>query len=287
MQKNCTMRNSRNNKSSEKGKRNFDSPPPKKYGRKNFKSKSFSEKPKTQKSDDGSMRLNQFLAHAGICSRREADKLIEAGVVQVNGKGITQMGYRVQETDIVKFNGSTIKSDTKRYLLLNKARNYSTRIDDFGKKTSVFELIKGACKENLLPVGKLDKNHSGLLLFTNDDKLSRKLSHPEHEMKKIYHISLDKTLKSIDLKKIKDTLKIDDSLVPVDSISYVMDKEKTEIGLEIKSGKKQIAKKIFEHLGYRVLKLDLVFFGGLTKKNLSRKEYRFLTTEEVNLLKRL
>ena len=183
------MRNRKNNpQSSESRKENNNSDAPRKYGRKNFRPKS--DATKRRKSDDGSMRLNQYLAHAGICSRREADQLIEAGVVAVNGKAVTQMGYRVQESDIVKFNGRTLKTDKKRYLLLNKPRNYSCRLDDFGKKDSVFELIKGSCKEKILPIGKLNKNHSGLLIFTNDEKMSAKISHPKHEVKKIYHLSL-------------------------------------------------------------------------------------------------
>ena len=280
----------RNNKTRQKSsgmdRRNFDSKVPKKYGRNKFRSSSNSKKP-TKRIDDGSMRLNQFLAHAGICSRREADKLIEAGVVKVNGESITQMGYRVQETDIVKFNGRTLKSDKKRYLLLNKPRNYSSRLDDFGKKDSVFELIKGLSKEKILPVGRLNKNTSGLLLFTNDEKLSSKLSHPKHEIKKIYHISLNKVLQSLDLKKIKDGLIIDGEKVVVDTISYVLDKEKTEVGVELKSNKRNIISKIFDHLNYKVVRLDLVFFGGLTKKDIPRKKSRFLSDEEINLLKRL
>ena len=281
------MRNNKTRqKSSGKDRRNFDSTAPKKYGRNKFRSSSNSKKP-TKRIDDGSMRLNQFLAHAGICSRREADKLIEAGVVKVNGESITQMGYRVQETDIVKFNGRTLKSDKKRYLLLNKPRNYSSRLDDFGKKDSVFELIKGISKEKILPVGRLNKNTSGLLLFTNDEKLSSKLSHPKYEIKKIYHISLNKVLKSLDLKKIKDGLIIDGEKVVVDTISYVLDKEKTEVGVELKSNKRNIISKIFDHLNYKVVRLDLVFFGGLTKKDIPRKKSRFLSDEEINLLKRL
>ena len=279
------MRNRKTSKkSTHKNRRNFDSAT-KKYGRKKFRI-SNSKNPRNRV-DDGSMRLNQFLAHAGICSRREADKLIEAGVVKVNGESITQMGYRVQETDTVKFNGRTLKSDKKRYLLLNKPRNYSSRLDNFGKKDSVFELIKGATKEKILPVGRLNKNTSGLLLFTNDEKLSSKLSHPKHKIKKIYHISLNKVLQSLDLKKIKDGLIIDNEKIVVDSISYVLDKEKTEVGLELKSNKRNIITKIFNHLNYKVLRLDLVFFGGLTKKDIPRKKSRFLSEEEINLLKRL
>jgi len=280
------MRNRKNNpQSSERRKENNNSDAPRKYGRKNFRPKS--DATKRRKSDDGSMRLNQYLAHAGICSRREADQLIEAGVVAVNGKSITQMGYRVQESDIVKFNGRTLKTDKKRYLLLNKPRNYSCRLDDFGKKDSVFELIKGSCKEKILPIGKLNKNHSGLLIFTNDEKMSAKISHPKHEVKKIYHISLSNPLKSLDFKKMKDGLIIDGEKIVLDSISYVQDKAKTEIGIETKSNKRNIIIKMFDSLNYNVIRLDLVFYGGLTKKDIPRKKYRFLSDEEINLLKRI
>ncbi|MBT6807890.1 MAG: rRNA pseudouridine synthase [Flavobacteriales bacterium] len=276
------MKNNRFNKSNKNK-----SSEGKKYGRNKFFSSDSNSKPKKKRIDDGSMRLNQFLAHAGICSRREGDQLIEAGVVQVNGKAVTQMGYRVMETDIVKFNGRTLKTDKKRYLLLNKSRNYSCRLDDYGKKDSVFELIKGSCKEKVLPVNKLTKTQSGLILFTNDEKLSAKLSHPKQEIKKIYHVSLSKPLKSIDFKKIKDGIIIDGERIKVDSISYVLDKEKTEIGIELKSNKRNLATKIFESLDYHVIRLDLVFLGGLTKKDIPRKKSRFLSEEEINILKRL
>ena len=280
------MRNRKNNpQSSERRKENNNLDAPRKYGRKNFRPKS--DAPKRRKSDDGSMRLNQYLAHAGICSRRKADQLIEAGVVAVNGKTITQMGYRVQESDVVKFNGRTLKTDKKRYLLLNKPRNYSCRLDDFGKKDSVFELIKGSCKEKVLPIGKLNKNHSGLLIFTNDEKMSAKLSHPKHEVKKIYHVSLSNPLKSLDFKKMKDGLVIDGDKIVLDSISYVQDKGKTEIGIETKSNKRNLIIKMFDSLDYNVIRLDLVFYGGLTKKDISRNKYRFLSDEEINLLKRI
>ena len=280
------MRNRKiNHQSSERRKENNNSDAPRKYGRKSFRPKS--DATKRRKSDDGSMRLNQYLAHAGICSRREADQLIEAGVVAINGKAITQMGYRVQESDVVKFNGRTLKTDKKRYLLLNKPRNYSCRLDDFGKKDSVFELIKGSCKEKVLPIGKLNKNHSGLLIFTNDEKMSAKLSHPKHEVKKIYHVSLSNPLKSLDFKKMKDGLIIDGDKIVLDSISYVQDKEKTEIGIETKSNKRNLIIKMFDSLNYNVIRLDLVFYGGLTKKDISRNKYRFLSDEEINLLKRI
>ena len=252
------------------------------------KKSSFRKKQNAKKRvEDGKMRLNKFIANAGICSRREADKFIEAGVVTVNGVGVTEMGHRVSSTDIVKFNGRTLKTDKKRYLLLNKPRNYSCRLDDFGKKDSVFELIKGSCKEKILPIGKLNKNHSGLLIFTNDEKMSAKLSHPKHEVKKIYHISLSNPLKSLDFKKMKDGLIIDGEKIVLDSISYVQDKGKTEIGIETKSNKRNLIIKMLDSLDYHVIRLDLVFYGGLTKKEISRKKYRFLSDEEINLLKRI
>ena len=236
---------------------------------------------------NNSYRLNQFLSRSGICSRREADLYIEAGLVQVNEKYITQMGFRVSENDIVKFNGRKLKFEKKQYILLNKPKNFSCRLDDFGKKNSVFELIKNTCKEKVLPVTKLNKNTSGLVLFTNDEKLSSKLSNPKNKFKKIFHISLNKALKSIDLKKIKDGLIIDGEKIIVDSISYVLGKEKTEIGLEIKSNIRNITYKIFNELNYKIIKLDLVFYAGLTKKDIPRKKTRFLSKNEINILKRI
>ena len=236
---------------------------------------------------NNSYRLNQFLSRSGICSRREADLYIEAGLVQVNEKYITQMGFRVSENDIVKFNGRKLKFEKKQYILLNKPKNFSCRLDDFGKKNSVFELIKKACKEKVLPVTKLNKNTSGLVLFTNDEKLSSKLSNPKNKLKKIFHISLNKALKSIDLKKIKDGLIIDGEKIIVDSISYVLGKEKTEIGLEIKSNIRNITYKIFNELNYKIIKLDIVFYAGLTKKDIPRKKTRFLSKNEINILKRI
>ena len=258
-----------------------------KYIRKKTNSTFYNSSSSQKKPTDNSIRLNRYIAHAGICSRREADKFIEAGLVTVNSNLVTQMGYRVQDTDIVKFNGRKLKSETKRYVLLNKPRNFSSRLDCYGRKNSVFELIKDSCKEKIFPIGRLNKNTSGLLIFTNDQHLLKKLTHPRNEIKKIYHITLNKQLKSIDLKKIKDGIVVDKSSLLIDSISYVKGEEKTEVGIELKSNKRNIVKTIFETLGYKIIKLDLVFFGGLTKRNIPRKRYRFLTTQEVNLLKRL
>jgi len=240
-----------------------------------------------KKQEDGLMRLNRYIARAGICSRREADKFIEAGVVKVNGKVITQMGYKLQPTDEVKFNDARLKSETSRYLLLNKPKNYSGRMDDVTKKRTVRELIVGACKEVITPIGRLGKNSTGLLLFTNDSDLAKKLSNPQKRIKEIYHLELDKNLKSIDLKKIQDGLIIGGKKTAVDLVSYINGKDKNEVGLEISMGGIKIVNLIFEQIGYKVQRIDRVFFGGLSKKDLPRKRYRFLTNEEVNLLKRI
>ncbi len=240
-----------------------------------------------KKSEDGLMRLNRYIAKAGICSRREADKFIEAGVVKVNGKVITQMGYKLQPADEVKFNDARIKSEPTRYLLLNKPKNYSGRMDDSTKKRTVRELIVGACKEIIMPIGRLGKNSTGLLLFTNDDQLTKKLSNPQKRIKEIYHLELDKKLKSIDLKKLQDGVSIHGKKAPIDSASYISGKDKNEIGLEISMGGIKMVNLIFEQIGYKVQRIDRVFYAGLSKKDLPRKRHRFLSNEEINLLKRI
>tara|TARA_B100000902_G_scaffold153568_1_gene150101 strand:+ start:17696 stop:18433 length:738 start_codon:yes stop_codon:yes gene_type:complete len=240
-----------------------------------------------KKNHDVTMRLNQFLAHAGICSRREADKLIEVGTVEVNGEIITKMGYRVKESDKVKFNGQLLKSSKKIYVLLNKPKRYSCRLDNYGKKDSIYELTKSACKEKILPVNKLAKNESGLIILTNDEQLKIKLSSPKKKFKKIYHLILNKNLNTDDFNKIKTGIIIEDEKISINSISFVTKMKKTEIGIDLNSNKKNIIEKIFSKLGYKILKLDLVYFGGLTKKNIPRKKYRLLNEEEINLLKRL
>tara|TARA_B100000749_G_scaffold246484_1_gene209405 strand:+ start:103 stop:873 length:771 start_codon:yes stop_codon:yes gene_type:complete len=240
-----------------------------------------------KKSEDGLMRLNKYIARAGICSRREADKFIEAGVVKVNGKVITQMGYKLQLADEVKFNDARIKSETTRYLLLNKPKNYSGRIDDTTKKRTVQQLITGACKEIITPIGRLGKNSTGLLLFTNDIDLIKKLTNPQKRIKEIYHLILDENLKSIDLKKLQDGITIGGKRAAIDMVSYISGKDKNEIGLEISMGGIKMVNLIFEQIGYKVQRIDRVFFAGLSKKDLPRKRYRFLSAEEVGLLKRL
>ena len=238
-------------------------------------------------SSDGLMRLNKYIAHAGICSRREADTFIEAGVVKVNGKVITEMGYKVNTTDEVRFNNSRIKSQTPRYLLLNKPKNYSGRMENSPNKKDVFGLIKGACKESILPTCRLGKNSTGLLLFTNDNLIAKKLSNPKKRVKEIYHLQLDKKLSAPDLKKIQNGLVIDGKKVMPDKISYIENKDKNEIGIEVSIGGIKGVNQIFEQLGYNVSWIDRVFFAGLTKKDLPRKKYRFLSIDEINLLKRI
>ena len=235
--------------------------------------------------NDGKIRLNKFIANSGLCSRREADKFIEAGVVSVNGIGITEMGYRISPTDKVKFNGQLLKSDVLRYVLLNKPRNYSGRINPNTKTTSVMQLIKPACKEKVLPVDKLNKKDSGLLLFTNDSSLAKKLT--KKKIKEIYQIYLDKKLSQNHLENIKKGIILNGKLIKVDAISYINGKEKTHIGIENSTGGIKLIKQLLSTLNYNIITLDRVFLGGLTKKDLPRKYYRHLTKEEINILQRL
>ena len=240
-----------------------------------------------EKRIDGKIRLNKFISNAGICSRREADKFIQAGVVSVNGIGITEMGYRVNPTDVIKFNNQTLKSETLRYVLLNKPKNYSGRIDSSTKTASVISLISSACKEQIYPIDKLTKLETGLLIFTNDTALTKKLASKNQIIKSIYQIKLDKKLTQNDLEKIRSGVFINGKTNTFDSISYIQNKEKNEIGIEHSKGGTKHIKEIFKKLNYRIIQLDRVFFGGLTKKNLPRKHYRNLSESEINILKRL
>ena len=241
---------------------------------------------KSREEDDGSMRLNKYIANAGISSRREADDLIASGVVQVNGKTITEMGYRVKPTDIIKYGGQTLKKERLIYLILNKPKDYITTADDPQKRRTVLELIAGACKERIYPVGRLDRATTGLLMFTNDGDLTKKLTHPKYGVRKIYHVELDKPLKRADMDKITEGLELEDGSIKVDEISYVANGvDKTQVGVEIHSGKNRIVRRIFEHMGYNVRKLDRVMFGSLTKKDMARGRWRFLTDAEVGMLK--
>ena len=277
-------RNNKNlNKLRKEGSKNvFNTNDDKKFKSKKPFSKRISKTP--TKSDRPGMRLNQFIAHSGISSRREADKLIKAGIVKVNDKIIVEMGFKVMPTDNVKFNNETIASKTKRYLLLNKPKDYLTTTDD-PKKKNVFELISKSCKEQLYPVGHLDRITSGLLLFTNDSELSKKLTYPKQRVKKIYHITLDKNLKAVDMNKIKNGVNVDGYIQDIETISYVQNSPKKEVGIEIHTGKNSVLKKLFTHLGYKIIGMDRVYFGGLTKKDIARGRYRFLSDKEIAMLK--
>lgn len=237
-------------------------------------------------SESSGIRLNKYIANSGMCSRREADTYIEHGSVQVNGKLVTEMGYKVQPNDVVQFDGTSISPEQKRYILLNKPKNYITTMDDDRGRKTVMELIANASKERIYPVGRLDRNTTGLLLFTNDGDLAKKLTHPKHNVRKLYHASLDKKLDLKDLEKLRGEVVIEGKKVFIDAVSYVNGEPKTEIGIEIHSGRNRIVRKIFEHVGYKVNKLDRVVFAELTKKNLPRGRWRELTNlEVVNLQK--
>ena len=249
---------------------------------------SFRKKQKEKKSSsDALIRLNKFIANAGICSRREADTFIQAGVVKVNNQVVTEMGYKVSPTDEVRFNNRRLKSQTAKYVLLNKPKNYSGRMENSPKKKDVFQLIKGACKESIFPTCRFGKNTTGLLLFTNDTLMAKKLSNPKKRVKEIFHLKLDKKLLASDLNRIQKGLIIDGKKVVPNSISYIEHKDKDEVGVEINNGGVKGLIKIFEKLGYKVTWIDRVFYAGLTKKDLPRKKYRFLTIDEINLLKRI
>jgi 23S rRNA pseudouridine2605 synthase len=235
----------------------------------------------------GEMRLNRFIANAGVCSRREADTYIAAGMVSVNGKTVTELGVKVLPTDEVRFDGTKLNAEKKVYLLLNKPKDFVTTTDDPHADKIVMDLIKDACTERVYPVGRLDRNTTGLLLFTNDGDLSKRLTHPSHTMKKVYQVSLDKPAELEHLQQIADGIELEDGPIHADAISYISNEEKNEVGIEIHSGRNRIVRRIFEHFGYRVKKLDRVMFAGLTKKNLPRGKYRFLTEKEIQFIKML
>jgi 23S rRNA pseudouridine2605 synthase len=236
--------------------------------------------------DEGMIRLNKYISNSGVCSRREADTHIMAGVVTVNGKVVTELGYKVAIDDVVKYDGATLNREKPVYLLLNKPKDYITTLDDPGNRKTVMELIVGACKERVYPVGRLDRNTTGLLLFTNDGDLAKKLTHPKYGVKKIYHVETDKPVKKSDLDKMLSGIELEDGQIVIDEASYVStSKTKKEVGVVLHSGKNRIVRRVFEHLGYEVEKLDRVFFAGLDKKRLPRGKWRILSEKEVNLLK--
>lgn len=238
----------------------------------------------TDKPDDGSMRLNRFIANAGICSRREADILIQKGLITVNGKVTIELGTIVKRTDKIIYNQQELNSEKKVYVLLNKPKDVVTTREDEHAKLTVLDLVRNACIERIYPVGRLDKNTTGVLLLTNDGDLTKRLTHPKYEHKKIYHVHLEKAVTKAHIEQIATGIKLEDGLIKADSIDYV-DGDKTQIGIEIHSGRNRIVRRIFEHLGYKVMKLDRVYFAGLTKKGLQRSHWRYLTDQEVKLLK--
>ena len=231
------------------------------------------------------IRLNKFLANAGICSRREADEFIQAGVVSVNGEVVTELGTKIKRTDEIKFHDQPVNLEKKVYVLLNKPKDCVTTSDDPQQRKTVMDLVKNVCPERIFPVGRLDCNTTGVLLLTNDGDLASKLTHPKFLKKKVYHVYLDKNVTAHDLQQIADGIELEDGEVHADAIEYASDTDKSQVGIEIHSGKNRIVRRIFEHLGYRVVKLDRVQFAGLTKKNLRRGDWRFLTEKEVEMLR--
>ncbi len=231
------------------------------------------------------IRLNKFLANAGVCSRREADEFIQAGVVTVNGEIVTELGTKVLRTDEVKFHDQPVTMEKKVYVLLNKPKDYVTTSDDPQQRKTVMDLVKNACPERIYPVGRLDRNTTGVLLLTNDGDLASKLTHPKYLKKKIYHVYLDKNVTAHDLAQIAEGIQLEDGEIKADDVQYAHPTDKKQVGIEIHSGKNRIVRRIFESLGYRVQKLDRVQFAGLTKKNLKRGDWRYLTEEEVDRLR--
>lgn len=269
-----------------------------KYGKRPFdkdkdddRAKSFVQKRRFKKIDKDlhkdTIRLNKYIANSGICSRREADELITQGLVEVNGKVVTEMGYQVQKTDRVVFDGQSITPEKPVYVLLNKPKGYiSTTKDDKARKT-VMDLVANASPYRLFPVGRLDRSTTGVILLTNDGHMTKKLTHPSFDMKKIYHVVLDRKLTNDDLAAIRDGIRLEEGVATVDQISFIEGKQKNEVGIEIHIGWNRVIRRIFQRLGYEVEALDRVMFAGLTKKNIKRGHWRILTEQEVNNLKML
>ena len=231
------------------------------------------------------IRLNKYMSNAGICSRREADNYIAKGLVKVNGSVVTELGTKIQRTDVVEYDEKIVIPERKCYVLLNKPKDCVTTSEDPGGRTTVMDLVKNACQERIYPVGRLDRNTTGVLLLTNDGELASKLTHPKFVKKKIYHVWTDKPIAEEDMQRIADGIELEDGEIHADAISYVSDTDRNQAGIEIHSGRNRIVRRIFEHLGYRVTKLDRVYFAGLTKKNLPQGRWRYLTQEEVNFLR--
>ncbi len=235
------------------------------------------------KADEG-VRLNKYISNSGICSRREADDYITAGLVSVNGVTVTELGTRVYPNDVVRFNDERIKGEAKVYIVMNKPKDFVTTMSDPHAERTVMQLLEGKCSSRVYPVGRLDKATTGVLLLTNDGELADKLTHPSFEKKKIYHVFLDKNFKGTDFNSLLDGVNLEDGFIKADGLSYI-DEDKSQVGVEIHSGRNRIVRRMFEHFGYKVKKLDRVYFAGLTKKNLRRGQWRFLTEQEIAMLK--
>ena len=273
-----------------KPKKTFKKPFIKNEGTKPFsdrKPKFYKKTKPTFSADDGSIRLNRFLANAGICSRREADKLIETGVVTINNKVVTELGTKVQPDDVVHYGGELLQSQKKQYVLLNKPKGYITTMDDPEERQTVMELVHKACKERIYPVGRLDRATSGLLLFTNDGHLTKRLTHPSGKVKKIYYVTLDKKVTQKDLITLVEGFNLEDGFAQADKVFYLPETTKATISIELHSGRNRIIRRMMEHLGYKVIKLDRVQFAGLTKKDIPRGRFRHLSEKEVGLLHRV
>ena len=248
--------------------------------KRHYSSTKKSSKKSIEKNTD-EVRLNKYIANSGVCSRRDADIYIAAGNVIVNGEVITEMGYKVKFTDVVKFDGRMIKPEKKVYVLLNKPKGFITTTSDERGRRTVMDLVQGASKSRIVPVGRLDRNTMGLLLFTNDGEMAKKLTHPSYGVRKLYHVVLDKSFTLPDLHKVREGLLLDDGEIKVDDISFIEGANKNELGIKLHSGKNRIVRRIFEYLGYEVIKLDRVVFAGLTKKELPRGTWRHLTQQEI------
>ncbi|NDV46213.1 pseudouridine synthase [Paludibacter sp. 221] len=232
------------------------------------------------------VRLNKFLANSGTCSRREADEYIQAGVISVNGEIVTELGTKILPTDKVMFHNETVRSERKIYLLLNKPKDCVTTVEDTQERKTVMDMVKNACSERIYPVGRLDRNTTGVLLLTNDGDLASQLTHPKFEKKKIYHVTLDRDFENEDFEKLlNEGVELEDGIIKADDLAYIKEDSKNQVGIEIHSGKNRVIRRLFDSLGYKVKGLDRVYFAGLTKKNLPRGKYRFLTGKEISMLK--
>lgn len=241
---------------------------------------------KTIKTEPGKLRLNRFIANSGLCSRRDADEHIKNGLITVNGKVVTDMGVKVSYNDEVRFRSKKLTAEKKVYILMNKPKDYVTTVEDPHAEHTVIELLGNDFKERVYPVGRLDKATTGVLLLTNDGELAGKLMHPKYKRKKVYHVFLDKTVTKNDLVRLTEGIELEDTKIVADAVSYADPEDKTQIGIELHSGQNRVVRRMFESLGYNVKKLDRVYFAGLTKKNVKRGKWRFLTEKEISMLKR-